>query len=461
MSTNSEQKNNMDIYRSMPESMSAEAAVLGSMLISPDCISEVVAMLKTEDFYRHENRLFFEALVSLYEKIPASSIDAVLLRDEFVRMGTLDEIGGVEYINKILDSICSAANFKYYAGIVKEKSLLRSLISITGQILDNAYTQQFDTYALLDDAERMIFSVTNRNLQNETELLSEQVNKTCAQIEDGSYYINTGTLSGFAELDELTGGFQAGDMIIIAGRPSMGKTSLALNIVEKVGVVDKFPIAFFSMEMSKKQLSDRFISSLSQLSIHNIRKSRPCDRDMLSIRDSRDAIRTSPVYIDDTTSLSPLTLRAKARRLKSNFGIKALVVDYLQLMYMQNKKTDSRQQEITLISSHIKSLARELDIPVIVLSQLNRAPEARVGHVPRMSDLRESGSIEQDADLVILLHREDYYHVDDDDYEPDNVAQIIIAKHRNGPTGLVKLVFRSEYSQFRNYAHFDSDFKPF
>ena len=447
--------------RSMPESLAAEAAVLGSMLIDPECIGEIIELVERDAFYRIENRHIFEALISLYEKNKGIGIDGVLLRDELVKRNLLDEVGGVEYIAKILDSVPSAANFAYYAKIVKDKMLLRELITTAGAILDDAYNQTGEPHEALDEAEQRIFAITDRNISGSAVALKDLVVRSFELIENRQGSHVTGLSTGYYELDDLTCGLQNGEMIIVAGRPSMGKTSLALNITEHLGLVDKVPIAIFSLEMGRQQLAERFLCSISEIDSQKVRRGLLSDEHYKKLADACAELSEAPIFIDDTSTLAPLELRAKARRLKSRHNIQCIMVDYLQLMHLGSGRTESRQQEITTISRYLKALARELDIPVMVLSQLNRSPEGREGHRPRMSDLRESGSIEQDADVVILLHREDYYHRGQDDYEQDNTAELIIAKQRNGPTGTVKLVFRENITRFENAARIGEQVAPF
>ena len=447
--------------RSMPESLAAEAAVLGSMLIDPECIGDVVELVERDAFYRIEHRHIFEALITLYEKNKGIGIDAVLLRDELVKRDCLEEVGGVEYIAKILDSVPSSANVAYYAKIVKDKLLLRELISTTGAILENAYNQTGEPHEALDDAEQRIFAITDRNISGSAVALKDLVVRSFELIESRQGSHVTGLSTGYYELDDLTCGLQNGEMIIVAGRPSMGKTSLALNITEHLGLIEKVPIAIFSLEMGRQQLAERFLCSISEIDSQKVRRGLLNDEHYKKLADACAELSEAPIYIDDTSTLTPLELRAKARRLKSRHNIQCIMVDYLQLMNLGSGRIESRQQEITTISRYLKALARELDIPVMVLSQLNRSPEGREGHRPRMSDLRESGSIEQDADVVMLLHREDYYHRGQEDYEEDNTAELIIAKQRNGPTGTVKLTFREKITRFENAARVGEQVAPF
>ncbi|MCK4752632.1 MAG: replicative DNA helicase, partial [Planctomycetes bacterium] len=380
--------------RSMPESLAAEAAVLGSMVIDPRCIGEVIEHVKSEAFYRVEHQIIFDALVGLYEKNKSEGIDGVLLRDELEKRNQLTEAGGVEYLAKVLESVPSSANAEYYAHIVKDKMLLRELIGATSEIFDDAYDQNGETREILDEAERRIFSVTDRNIKGQAVALKDLVVQSFELIErrDGSTV--TGLATGYFELDDLTCGLQNGEMIIVAGRPSMGKTSLALNIAEHMAANEKISVALFSLEMGKQQLAERFLCSISGLDSQKVRKGLLDEDDYKKLVEACGKLSEAPIYIDDTSTLTPLELRAKARRLKSLHNIQCIMVDYLQLMHLGGRP-ESRQQEITTISRYLKGLARELNVPVVVLSQLNRAAEGREGHRPRMSDLRESGSIEQ------------------------------------------------------------------
>jgi len=441
---------NLTVVRSIPESLAAEAAVLGSMLIDPECIGQVVELVDRDAFFRVEHRHIFDALILLYEKNKGVGIDAVLLRDELEKRNCLEDVGGVEYIGRILDSVPSSANVTYYAGVIKEKKLLRDLIATAGDILENAYSPSCEVNEVLDEAERRIFAVTDKNIGGNAAALKDLVIRSFELIEKRQGIHVTGLPTGFYELDDLTCGLQNGEMVVVAGRPSMGKTSLALNAIEHIGLSGQTPVAIFSLEMGRQQLAERFLCSISGIDSQKVRRGLLSDEDYKKLADACAELSEAPIYIDDTSTLTPLELRAKARRLKGMYDIKCVMVDYLQLMHLGSGRIESRQQEITTISRYIKALARELNIPVVVLSQLNRSPEGREGHRPRMSDLRESGSIEQDADVIMLLHIEDYYHRGQDDYQEDNTAELIIAKQRNGPTGTVKLTFREKITRFEN-----------
>jgi replicative DNA helicase len=440
-----------DIGRAMPESLAAEAAVLGSMIIDPECIGEVVEQVSSDAFYRLEHQMIFDALVGLYENsrqvARGVAVDGVLIRDELERRGQLEKVGGVEYLARVMESVPSAANVMYYLGIVKDKMLLREVIAAAGEILEDAYSKTGQTNEKLDEAERRIFAVTDKKITGSASTLKDLVTRAYELIQKRTGGHVTGLATGLFELDALTCGLQNGDMVIVAGRPSMGKTSLALNIAEHLGLVEKVPVGVFSLEMGWQQLAERFLCGYSQIDAQLVRKGMLDDEAYRDLAMACDELAQAPIYIDDTSSLTPLELRAKARRLKSLYDVRCIIVDYLQLMHVSGR-VESRQQEITTISRYIKALARELNIPVVVLSQLNRAPEGREGHRPRMSDLRESGSIEQDADVVMLLHREDYYHRGEPDYVPNNTAELIIAKQRNGPIGKVNLIFKEKFARF-------------
>jgi replicative DNA helicase len=446
--------------RAMPESMEAEASVLGSMMIDPQCIGEVLQLLDAGAFYRAENQIIFQGLVSLFDRNhdPENiGVDLVLLRDELKKRKQLDDAGGVAYLEQLAQSVPSSANVTHYARIVKDKALLRELIQASTDILNEAYNPEGEAEEKLDEAEKKVFSVTEKKITGAAVELRHLLSEAFENIEKREGKHVTGLPTGFNELNELTSGLQMGELIIIAGRPSMGKTSFAINIAEHVGADNKIPIAIFSLEMSKQQLAERFLCSRSCIDSQLVRKG------ILSTEQHHELIRTgselseAPVFIDDSAGITPLELRAKARRLKSQHDIQCIMIDYLQLMGIGGR-VESRQQEISTISRQMKALARELELPVIVLSQLNRASESREGHRPRMSDLRESGSIEQDADVIMLLHREDYYHKGEADYADTNVAEVIIAKQRNGPTGVVELVFRSQFTRFEDKSNMQESY---
>ncbi|MGA2092627.1 MAG: replicative DNA helicase [Sedimentisphaerales bacterium] len=439
----------------MPESLTAEAAVLGSMIIDPVCISEVVEILNRDAFYRIEHQLIYDAIINLYEKNKGEGIDGVLLRDELEKRKQLEQVGGVEYLGKVLNSLPSSANVSYYAGIVRDKQVLRDLIQTATDILNDAYDPTGESLEKLDEAEQRVFAIADKRATGQALAIKDLVTHAYELIEkrDGKHV--TGLATGFTMLDQLTCGLQNGELIIIAGRPSMGKTALALNIAENLGIVEKIPVAIFSLEMGQQQLAERFLCSVSQIDAQLVRKGMLSTEHYSKLVEACGTLSAAPIYIDDTSALTPLALRAKARRLKRQYGIRCIFVDYLQLMHLDAYRIESRQQEITTISRHLKAMARELNIPVVVMSQLNRAPEGREGHLPRLGDLRESGSIEQDADVVMLIHREDYYHSGEKDYEQTHLAKLLIAKQRNGPTDTVDLAFLEKFTRFGNASFTD------
>ena len=441
--------------RGMPESLEAEAAVLGSMILDRECIGQVIQLITSTAFYRPEHRDIYDALIGLYES--NSHIDLVLLRDELKNRKKLKSIGGAEYLVRVVESVPSSASVEYYCEIIKNKSLLRELVQASSEILNDAYDDSGDVSTKLDIAEQKIFAVTEKKISGSVIPLQDLLQEAYDLIEsrDGAHI--TGLPTGYHELDDLLCGLQKSEMIIIAGRPSMGKTSFALNIAEHIGADHGKPVVIFSLEMSKQQLVERFLCSRGRVDLQRVRKGTISTNEYERLRDACSELFHQPIFIDDTAGLTPLMIRAKCRRLKSQHDIQCVLIDYLQLMTLGGK-TESRQQEVSTMSRYLKALARELDIPVVVLSQLNRSPEGREGHRPRMSDLRESGSIEQDADVVMLLHREDYYHKGEEDWEDKNTAEIIIAKQRNGPTGSVKLYFESEFTRFETLSRAEEPF---
>ncbi len=461
VSAKSNAQGNLTVLRSMPESLGAEAAVLGSMIVDPRCIGDVVEQLDREAFYHAEHQLIFDAIMHLYERNRGEGIDGFLVRDELERNDHMEEVGGWEYLQRVIETVPSSANVLYYAKIVQEKMMLRETIAAATDILNDAYDETGDVAEKLDEAERRIFTVTDRRITNAAVPLKDLVTQTYELIEKREGTHVTGLPTNYYELDDMTCGLQRGEMIIVAGRPSMGKTALALNFAEHIGIVEKIPLVIFSLEMGRQQLAERFLCSYSGVDSQLVRKGMLTTDHYQKLVEACGVVSEAPIYIDDTSALTPLEMRAKARRLKSSCDIQCILVDYLQLMHLGAGRVESRQQEISTISRYMKSLARDLDLPVVVLSQLNRAAEGREGHRPRMSDLRESGSIEQDADVIMLLHREDYYHRGEEEYEPDNTAEVIIAKQRNGPTGIVKLAFREKYTRFENMAQIEQEAVPF
>ncbi len=434
-----------------PQNLEAEKSVLGSMLIDEEAIGTALEILDESWFYDETHRRIYSAILHLYNN--RKNVDLITLSDQLRSDGLLDAIGGVPYLTLLIDMVPSAANVEYYANIVKEKGILRQLIKNSTQIISDCYESRAVIAEVVDQAERLIFEISDIKHKQSTIHVKELVKDTIEKI-DSLYQRKehvTGVATGFAEFDRMTSGLQNADLIIVAGRPSMGKSAFAASIVEHIGIDQKKAVAFFSLEMSKEQLVQRMLCSQAQVDAHKVRSGYLSPSDWPKLTSAAGKLSSSSIYIDDSPAISALELRAKARRLKAHQNIQMIVLDYLQLM-RGSARTESRQQEISEISRSIKALARELSIPIIALSQLSRAVESRQDHRPQLSDLRESGAIEQDADVVVLLMREEYYNPTE---ENKNVAEIIIAKQRNGPVGTVKLCFRKEYMRFENLAHVD------
>ncbi len=436
-----------------PQDLEAEAAVLGSVILENECLGEIVQVLASEAFYSRRHQVMYDAMVALYDR--RNAIDLLTLRDELTRGGMLDEVGGVQYLAEVVESVPSAANALHYARIVAERATLRSLINACTGILRDAYEGGDRAEDILDSAEKRIFDIAEKRSSGEAEPLSELLKRTFERIDrfherKGGY---TGIPSGFMDLDRLTAGFQNAEMIIVAARPSMGKTTLVLNIALHVALEEKTPVALFSMEMSQQMLAQNLLCMYAKVDASKLRTGIMSGSQLETLVHAAGSLSEAPIYIDDTPGMSILQLRAKARRLAALHGIRLVIVDYIQLMSAPGE--ESRQQEIAAISRGIKALARELDLPVIALSQLNRSPEAREGHKPRLGDLRESGALEQDADVVVLLHRPGYYTggADEDGMRaPGEETELIIAKQRNGPTDNVKLTFYKNLLRFESYA---------
>lgn len=434
-----------------PHALEAECALLGSMMLDCQAIGEVVQIIRSrEDFYKTSHAAIYQVLVDLYDH--NQTIDMVHLNQRLRDLNLLEQIGGLEYVIELAESVPSAANAAHYARLVRDKALLRGLIDAAGKILYDAYHAGEPVNNLLDAAEQAIFKLAETGVGMEAAELRQLLQELYHRLETQEGQDITGLASGFVDLDRMTSGLQNGEMIIVAARPSMGKTALALNIAEHVAVNLQQPTAIFSLEMSKQSLAQRILCSRSAVDSQKVRRNMLSGDDFAMLAQAVGELSDAPLYIDDTPGLTLLGLRARARRLAARHDIKLLIVDYLQLM--THPGANNRQEEVSEMSRGIKALARELSVPVICLSQLNRGPEAREGHRPRMSDLRESGSIEQDADVVLMLHREEYYHTDEDwrDTNPEKIgtAEIILAKQRNGPTGAVNLQFNHHLTRFNN-----------
>ena len=434
-----------------PQNIEAEKSVLGAMLINDEAIGYALEILDESWFYEDSHCKIFASILSLYND--RKNVDLITLTDKLKNEGHLDAVGGVTYISQVIDMVPTAANVEHYANIVKEKGILRLLIKNATNIVNDCFEAKGNVGEVVDDAERLIFEISDIKHKQKSFHIKELVKESIEKI-DSLYQRKehvTGIAAGFADLDRMTSGFQNADLIIIAGRPSMGKSALASSIIEHVGIGQKKSVAFFSLEMSKEQLVQRMLCSQARVDAHKVRSGFLSPSDWPKLTSAAGKLSASSVFIDDTPAISVLELRAKARRLKSQSDIQMIVLDYLQLM-RGSARSDSRQQEISEISRSVKALARELSLPIIALSQLSRAVESRQDHRPQLSDLRESGAIEQDADLVILLMREEYYNSTE---ENRGVAEAIIAKQRNGPVGTIKLSFIKEYMRFENLAHVD------
>lgn len=429
-----------------PQNVEAEQAVLGAMLLSHDAVIVAMEKLQSQDFYRDVHRIIFEAMEHLHRE--NKEIDVITLPDELKRMKKLDDVGGLEYVLNLPNLVGSAANIEYYANIVAEKALARNLISTCTELTTEAYDGQKETEALLDDAERRILQLSDTKNRGDFASVGAVVEVTLDKIT--KLYENkaglTGLPTGFRDLDRMTSGLQPSDLILVAARPSMGKTAFTLNIAQNVGVRQHKTVAFFSLEMSQEQLVHRLLCQIAHIDSQKLRTGQlNSDEEWTRLTDACDKLYESPIYIDDTPGISVAEMRSKARRLKSEHGLDLIIVDYLQLM--QGRNAESRQQEISEISRSLKALARELKVPLIALSQLSRSVESRQDKRPMLSDLRESGALEQDADIVSFLYREDYY---DKETENQHITEVILAKHRNGPVGSVKLYFKNEFTLFLN-----------
>ena len=426
--------------------------LLGSMILDCHVIGDVMQIiLGAQDFYKTGHAAIYEALIHLYDT--TQTVDIVQLNQRLADLGQLEQVGGVKFLVELAEAVPSATGAPHYARIVHEKAVLRRLIEAAGKILYEAHSSSEPVGDILDRAEQEIFRLAETRSGQEASELKVLLQETFARLEaqEGRYL--TGLDTGFTELNEMTSGLQDGEMVIVAARPSMGKTALALNIAEHITLVNKDPVLFFSLEMSRQQLAQRLLCSRSGVDSHRLRRNMLTEDDWPRLHMSVDELSAAPMFIDDSPGLSLLGMRARSRRLASRHEIKAVFVDYLQLM--SAPQSESRQQEVSNISRGIKAMARELEVPVVCLSQLNRSPEGREGHRPRMSDLRESGSLEQDADVVLMLHREEYYHDDEwREANPDKVgtAEVIITKQRNGPTGTVHLQFHGATTRFNNLA---------
>lgn len=430
-----------------PQNLDAEVSTLGALLIDPEAIMKVADALRPEDFYRPEHNAIYETMMILFEKrIP---IDLLTVSDELTNHKKLEMVGGAAKLSSLVSAVATASNISHYADIIRQKSLLRKLINAAGTIGEMAFEEDRPAESILDDAERSLFSVTQRYMKQNFVSIRSVLDDSFERLgmlanQDGSI---RGIPSGFRQLDRITGGLQKSDLVIIAARPSMGKTTFAMNIAEHVAVEENRVVGVFSLEMSKEQLVDRLISSIGRVDAWKLRNGQLNEQDMSNLIQAQAQLAEAPLFIDDAGMASVMEVRAKARRLQAEHGLDLIVIDYLQLMTgTSNKNGDNRVQEVSEISRGLKALAKEINCPIIALSQLSRAVEARNDKRPMLSDLRESGSIEQDADMVMFLYREDYYNKNKEEH--DHLVEVIISKHRNGPTGDIKLSTQLQYSRF-------------
>jgi len=440
--------------RMPPHNMEAEQSVLGCMLLDKESVATATDFLDSDDFYADAHKEIFQSMVEIYDR--GEPVDLVTVTEQLRQRGTLEAVGGVAYLSDLSMAVPSTANIKYYVDIVEEKAILRRLIAACNDIIRQSYEAREEIDLIIDHAEKSIFQITQRNTVSDFEPIKTVLLETYSKIEELSK--NKGKIigvpTGFHDFDQKTSGLQPSDFILVAARPSMGKTSFVLNIAQYAAIRANVPVAIFSLEMSKDQLVQRMLSAEANVELQRIRTGDLSEEDWIKLVEAAGPLSQAPIYIDDTPGISVMEMRSKARRLKLEKGLGMIIIDYLQLMSGRGR-AESRQQEISEISRSLKALARELAVPVVTLSQLSRAPEARTDHRPMLSDLRESGAIEQDADLVAFLYRDEYYNPDT---EKKNIAEVIIAKQRNGPTGTVELVWLGQYTKFANYEKTHQEF---
>ena len=438
--------------RTLPHNLEAERSVLGAILLHNDAFNLAAEVIDSRDFFRDAHRRIFDKMVTLVER--GDPIDLVTLKEELGRSAELEEVGGPAYIAALVDGVPRSTNVEHYARIVKEKSTLRHLIFSANKIVADAYEAEEEADVILDSAERAIFSIADDKIRDGFVSIGALAQSSLETIEKlhARKELITGVPTGFVDLDEMTSGLQASDLIIVAARPSMGKTSLVLNIAQHVGIRTGMTVGLFSLEMSKEQLFLRMLTAEARIDAHRLRGGFLGERDWGRLSEAIGTLSETKIFVDDTPSIGVLEMRAKCRRLASEHGLHLVIVDYIQLMQGRGK-FENRTLELGAISRSLKGLAKELRVPIVVLSQLSRAPEARSDHRPQLSDLRESGALEQDADVVVFIYREDQYaDRSQPATESQGVAELIIGKQRNGPTGVVKLAFIREYTRFGNLA---------
>ena len=437
----------MEIGKIPPHDIEAEQAVLGSMLTDKDAVIAAVETIKPEDFYREDNKTIYTAILSLYAK--AEPIDIITVKSELVSQGKFESVGGLEYLAILPDKVPTTANVEKYITIVEEKSILRSLIKTSNELIELGYDQTEEVDDIIDQAGKKIFDITKDRNKKGYSSIKDVLIDTFAEIE--KLYNQKGVISGistgFTELDYKTSGLHNSDLILVAARPAMGKSAFAINIAANVAIHSNIPVVIFNLEMSKEQVANRILCSEAMVDSNKVRTGKIDEEDWVKLATAIGPLSEAPIYIDDTPGISVMEIRARCRKLKLEKNIGLVVIDYLQLIQGSGKRSASREQEISEISRSLKILAKELDIPVIALSQLSRAPEQRNEHRPMLSDLRESGAIEQDADIVMFLYRDEYYNQES---EKKNIAEVILAKHRAGSTGTIELLWLGNYTKFAN-----------
>ena len=440
----------MELGKIPPHDIEAEQAVIGSMLTDQDAVMTAVERLKSDSFYREDNKLIFEAIVNLYNR--SEPIDLITVKDELTSMGNFEKVGGFQYLATLPDKVPTTANVQKYVNIVDEKATLRKLIKTANEIIDLGYNPTEDVEDIMAGAEKKIFDIIQNKNQKSYSPIKDVLIESFTKLEElyNQKSVVTGIPTGFIELDYKTAGLHGSDLILVAARPAMGKTAFALNIAANVAIRANVPVALFSLEMSKEQLVNRVLCMEAMVDSNKVRTGKLEEDDWSKLAGVVGPLSESGIYIDDTPGISIMEIRTKCRKLKMEKNIGLIVIDYIQLIQGSGKKNSSREQEISEISRSLKILAKELNVPVIALSQLSRAVEQRPEHRPMLSDLRESGAIEQDADIVMFLYRDDYYNPDSEDKD---IAEVIIAKHRGGSTGTVKLLWMGSYTKFVNLAN--------
>lgn len=439
----------MDVAKVPPHDLEAEQAVLGCMLTDKESVVAAIESLKEDDFYREDNKIIYRAILNLYNR--AEPVDIITLKSELSSIGKFDAVGGLEYLAELPDKVPTTANVDRYIKIVEEKSTLRNLIRTANEIIEYGYDPTQEVEDIMDNAEKQIFNIMQKKNQTGYSSIKDILVDSFTELEDlyNRKQHVTGVPTGFIDLDNKTAGLHNSDLILVAARPAMGKSAFALNIATNAALSAGTGVAIFSLEMSKEQMTNRILGSVAMVDGNSIRTGRIADDDWIKLATASGELSQAGIYIDDTPGISIMEIRARCRKLKMEKNIGLVVIDYLQLVQGSNKRVGSREQEISEISRSLKILAKEINVPVIALSQLSRAPEQRPDHRPMLSDLRESGAIEQDADIVMFLYRDDYYNQDS---EKKNIAEVIIAKHRSGSTGTVELAWFGNYTKFANLA---------